>query len=112
MEVSSEDIKCVQKRVLNHITSLSPKKSKAQFRGVLDILAKYGYDATKTSRGYLVNIGELSTECLFDIYNYLESPAGTAAAGSGTVATGSATASGTATGTATGTAKGQTADFC
>jgi hypothetical protein len=84
MEVSTEDIKCVQKRVLNHITSLSPKKSKAQFRCVLDILAKYGYDATKTSRGYLVNIGELSTECLFDIYNYFESlpVAGTTATGS------------------------------
>ena len=73
MDIEKINIKVLQKKVLSDIENLVKKKAKNQYKNVIKILNENGYFPTKTHHGYLINIGELSTQCLIDIQKYTSS---------------------------------------
>ena len=64
-----ESIGSTQKKVLGILERLVSERSKPKIKLIVEILTKHGYFATKTNRGLLVNIRELSRECLVEICN-------------------------------------------
>ena len=71
MDIEKANLKILQKRVLNSIEFLVKKKAKTQYKKVITILNENGYFPTKTHHGYLINIGELSFECLNRIEGFI-----------------------------------------
>ena len=65
----NEDLATMQKRVLGILERLVSERSRPKIKLVVELLSKHGYFATKTNRGLLVNIRELSQECLGEICN-------------------------------------------